>query len=124
MKPVYFDLTAQDLASARAFFSNVLGWKFERFRLPTECCRITAVLPQEPGIDGGIGALRDAPVAGSTPMNQVTVAVKGLSATLRKVEASGGKVLKQDARIPGVGVYATCAEPGGLLFSLLQPDAG
>jgi len=26
-------------------------------------------------------------------------------------------------QIPGIGWYATCAEPGGLLFGMIQADA-
>ncbi|MBI5636484.1 MAG: VOC family protein [Nitrospinae bacterium] len=34
----------------------------------------------------------------------------------------GGSVVEQKMVIPGIGWYATCAEPGGLKFGLLQVD--
>ncbi len=68
MRPVYFDLTVTDLDAARSFFGAVLGWRFERFPMPGEYCRITAGTPDEPGIDGGIGRAADAPLSGGRPL--------------------------------------------------------
>ena len=122
MKPTYFDFTVSDLDAARQFFGDVLGWRFEQFPMPYEYYRIQAGPPEEPGIDGGIGALRDAPVAGGRPMTQVTMPVDDLDAVLRRVEASNGQILEGKMPIPGIGWYATCSEPGGLRFGLIQVD--
>lgn len=124
MKPTYFDLTVTDLAAARRFFEQVLGWRFERFAMPYEYYRIAAGALDEPGIDGGIGAAVDAPLAGGRPTTQVTIPVTDLDAVLTQVEANGGRIMEPKMPIPGIGWYATCAEPGGLLFGLVQADAG
>jgi predicted enzyme related to lactoylglutathione lyase len=122
MKPAYFDLTVLDVARAKAFFEAVLGWRFEKFEMPYEYYRIQAGPPHEPGIDGGIGAVQDAPLSGGRPMTLVTVPVENLDDTLARVEAAGGAVVEPKLAIPGVGWYATCAEPGGLKFGLVQAD--
>ncbi len=122
MKPTYFDLTDTDLDAAREFFDSVLGWRFERFPMPYEYYRIQAGPPDEPGIDGGIGAAKDAPLAGGRPMTQVTIPVTNLDEVLARVKESEGIVVEPKVPIPGIGWYATCAEPGGLLFGLIQPD--
>lgn len=124
MKPTYFDLTVHDVAQARAFFQALFGWKFERFPMPYEYYRIKAGPEGEPGIDGGIGALKDAPIAGGLPATQLTVPVANLDETLAKVQASGGQIIEPRMPIPGIGWYATCAEPGGLRFGVIQADAG
>jgi uncharacterized protein len=123
MKPTYFDLTVRDVAAAQAFFEKVLGWKFERFPMPYEYYRITAGAPDEPGIDGGVGAIKDSALAGGRPMTQVTIPVGDLADVLAKVRASGGTIVEPRVPIPGIGWYATCAEPGGLLFGVIQADA-
>lgn len=123
MKPVYFDLSVLDLGAARAFFEQVLGWRFERFDMPYEYYRIKAGPDQEAGIDGGIGRAQDAPLSAGRPMTQVTVAVAQLDDVLSRVQASGGRVVEAKTWIPGVGWYATCVEPGGLIFGLVQADA-
>ncbi len=122
VKPTYFDLTVQDLSVAKRFFEQVLGWQCERFPMPYEYYRIRAGAPEDPGIDGGIGALADAPLAGGRPMTQVTIPVTNLDDTLARVKANGGAVLEDKLPIPGVGWYATCAEPGGLKFGVIQAD--
>ncbi len=124
MKPTYFDFTVKNLKDARQFFERVLGWRFEKFPMPYEYYRITAGNPDESGIDGGIGETKDAPTTGGLPMTQVTVPVPNLDETLAKVKENGGSVIEQKLAIPGIGWYATCAEPGGLKFGVLQIDQG
>ena len=122
MKPTYFDMSVRDIGKARAFFEVVLGWQFERSKMPYDYFRIKAGPENESGIDGGIGSVKDAPLSGGRPMTQVTVPVENLDAVLDKVVRSGGTIVGQKISIPGVGWYATCEEPGGLKFGLIQPD--
>jgi predicted enzyme related to lactoylglutathione lyase len=123
MKPTYFDLTVHDLGAARCFFESVLGWRFERFSMPYEYYRINAGADSEPGIDGGIGAIAATPVAGGLPGTTLTVPVPSLDAALARVAQAGGCVIEPRMPIPGIGWYATCAEPGGLRFGLIEADA-
>ena len=122
MKPTYFDLTVLDVGRAKKFFEEVLGWQFQKFDMPYEYFRIQAGPAEEPGIDGGIGSIKDAPLSGGIPMTQVTVPVANLEKVLALVVAAGGSVVEPKMPIPGVGWYATCAEPGGLKFGLIQGD--
>lgn len=124
MKPTYFDLTVTDVAAAKRFFERVLGWRFEEFPMPYEYYRIQAGPAGEPGIDGGIGAIKDAPLASGRPTTQVTIPVRDLDEVLAQVERNGGRILEAKMPIPGIGWYATCAEPGGLMFGVMQAGAG
>jgi uncharacterized protein len=123
MKPTHFDLSVRDLGAAQRFFESALAWRFERFPMPYEAYLIQAGADGEPGINGSIGALADAPAAEGRPMTQVTIEVPELDAVLARVTAAGGRVVEPRVAIPGVGWYATCAEPGGLRFGLMQADA-
>lgn len=123
MKPTYFDLTVTNVGEARKFFEKVLGWRFEKFDMPYEYYRIHAGPEGEFGIDGGIGSTRDAPLSGGRAMTQVTVPVADLAEVLTRVVGNGGSVVEPRTPIPGVGWYATCAEPGGLRFGLIEADA-
>lgn len=122
MKPNYFDLTVEDVEEAMRFFGEVFGWTFERFPMPYPYFRIQAGTESEAGIDGGIGAVADAPAAAGLPTTQITIPVPDLDLIVRKVVATGGRVVEPKMAIPGVGWYATCAEPGGLKFGLIQGD--
>ncbi len=122
MKPAYFDLTVHDVRRAKAFFEKVLGWRFEKFEMPYEYYRIEAGPEGETGINGGIGGVKDTPTCEGKPMTQVTVPVSSLDEVVARVIAAGGRVVESRMPIPGIGWYATCAEPGGLKFGLIQPD--
>jgi predicted enzyme related to lactoylglutathione lyase len=122
VKPTYFDLTVRNLGEARAFFAKVLGWRFEKFPMPYEYYRIQAGPEREPGIDGGIGCIDDAPLSVGNPLTVLTVPVSNLDEVIRLVQECGGRIVEPKTPIPGIGWYATCAEPGGLLFGLIQAD--
>lgn len=90
--------------------------------MPYEYYRIKAGPEGEPGIDGGIGAIKDSPTTGGAPASHLTVPAANLDETVAMVQAHGGRVVEPKMTIPGIGWYATCAEPGGLRFGVIQPD--
>ncbi len=122
MKPTYFDFTVQDIGAARRFFERVFNWRFERFPMPYEYYRIQAGNPDEPGIDGGIGAIADTTLSEGEPLTQITIPVPNLDEFIARVKASGGHVIEEKTPILGIGWYATCAEPGGLKFGIIQSE--
>jgi uncharacterized protein len=122
MKPEYFDMTVHDVDKARQFFENVFGWRFEKQPSSDEYYRIEAGPPDEPGINGGIGTVGLARISEGRPLTQVSIPVVDLEAFIAKIKENGGYVLETKLAIPGVGWYATCAEPGGLKFGLIEAD--
>lgn len=90
--------------------------------MPYEYYRTKAGPEQEPGIDGGIGAVKDVSIACGMPTTTLIIPVADLDEILTKVKASGGHVIEARMPIPGIGWYATCAEPGGLRSGLIQVD--
>ena len=122
MKPSYFDFTVKDLDKAKTFFEHVLDWRFEKYPMPYEYYRIQAGPEGEPGIDGGIGAIADAPTDEGRPLTQVTIPVPSVDNCIARVEEAGGNVIEPKKAIPGIGWFAACAEPGGLLFGVIETD--
>ncbi|NLE05537.1 MAG: VOC family protein, partial [Crenarchaeota archaeon] len=84
--------------------------------------RIQAGPESEPGIDGGIGEVKDSKVGGGKPLTVVTVEAKNIDDCLKRVTQNGGNIVEPKTAIPGVGWYATSAEPGGLAFGMIQFD--
>jgi predicted enzyme related to lactoylglutathione lyase len=41
---------------------------------------------------------------------------------IEKVKANGGSIIEKKMAIPGIGWYATCTEPGGLKFGIIEAD--
>ncbi len=122
MKPIYFDLTVNDAKKTRQFFEQVFDWHFEKFPMPYEYYRIQAGPESEHGIDGGIGEVKDAKIGGGKPLTVITRGVQNLDECLERVKKNDGSIIEQKMVIPGIGWYATCAEPGGLPFGMIQGD--
>jgi predicted enzyme related to lactoylglutathione lyase len=122
MKPSYFDLTVHDVDQAKRFFGNVFGWRFEKLPTADEYYLIEAGAAEEPGIDGGIGMVGQARISEGRPLTQVTIPVPNLEDFIVRIKEYGGYVLEPKAAIPGIGWFATCAEPGGLIFGVLEKD--
>ena len=124
MKPQYFDLTVMDVEAARRFFEACLGWRFVPFDPIPGYYRIQAGSSNEPGIDGGIGAMKDFPQSEGRSLTLMTIPVPDVDDIISKVETNGGRIVEPKRSIPGIGWFCTCAEPGGLLFGVLQPHPG
>ena len=122
MKPIYFDFTVKNLPEAKCFFEHVFDWRFEKFPMPYDYYRIQAGSEDEPGIDGGIGAIADTTTAEEKPLTQVTIPVLNLDECIARIEEAGGKIIEPKMPIPGIGWFAACAEPGGLLFGIIEAD--
>jgi predicted enzyme related to lactoylglutathione lyase len=122
MKPTHIDLTVRDFDRLREFFLRVFGRQTERFAIPLDACRIQARPQAGPGIDADIARVSDGPVAGGDPPARIVIPVPDLEAVMARVKASGGQIIEPKARIPGIGWCATCAEPGGLRFGVIELD--
>jgi predicted enzyme related to lactoylglutathione lyase len=122
LKPPYLDLTVIDVEVARRFFEACLGWRFVPFEPIPGYHRIQAGGPEEPGVDGGIGAAKDFPQSKGRPLTLMTFPDRNVDDVVAKVEQNGGRVIEPKRAIPGIGWFGTCAEPGGLLFGVPQAD--
>jgi predicted enzyme related to lactoylglutathione lyase len=113
---VWYELMTTDRAGARAFYSQVVGWK------PLE--------NPMPGIEYEMFAAGDAPVAGmvdlpedarkmGTPPSWIGyVAAADVDATTAKVKAAGGTAYVEPRDIPNMGRFAVLADPQGAAFAL------
>ena len=123
MKPSYFDFTVNDLDEAKSFFEHVFDWRLEKFPgMPYDYYRIQAGAEGEFGIDGGMGTIADTPTAKGQPLTQVTIPVPSVDDCIARVEEAGGKIVEPKRAIPGIGWFAACVEPGGLLFGVMEAD--
>lgn len=82
--------------------------------MPCDYFRIHAGAQDEPGIDGGIGAIADTGAAGGRPPTQVTTPVPSLDDCIARVEVAGGRLVEPKMPTPGIGWLAACAAPAFL----------
>ena len=116
-RPVHFEIPAESPERAMQFYSNVFGWKFQKWEGPVDYWLIMTGDKSEPGIDGGLMPRRDP----AQPCVN-TVSVSNLDESLTTVDANGGKCVVPKMAIPGVGWLAYCKDTEGHIFGIMQTD--
>ena len=116
-----FAIHVDDTDRARAFYEAVFGWKFEPWG-PPDFYLIHTGTHDDPGVHG-LMHRRQVPRTG-TGLNGVepTFAVADVDATLALVEANGGTVTMQKARIPTVGVLIRFLDTEGNDIGAMQAE--
>src|SRR5271169_6296772 len=101
---VHFEIPADDVRRASAFYKKAFGWNIERMG-DMEYWGLTTTevgkdrMPKNPGaINGGMGK-RASPL--KVPV--VTIAVKDIDKTLASVEKLGGKTVEKKTSIGPMG---------------------
>jgi predicted enzyme related to lactoylglutathione lyase len=117
---VHFELTAQNTERAEKFYSQVFGWKLEKWggSGPMDYWMIHTGGDKEPGINGGLRKRE-----GNEPAHTVnTVDVSSVDEYSAKVSSHGGKVIAPKMAIPRVGYFALCQDTEGNSFGIMQFD--
>ena len=114
---MHFDVPVSDPQRAITFYSNVFGWKIQKWDGPMEYWLISTGSTDEPGIDGGLYIAQN-----EERITNLTMGVVSLDDSVVLLEKHGGKVVQPKAAIPGIGwiVYFTDSE--GNTFGFMQDD--
>lgn len=114
---VWHDLMTTDLARARLFYAELLGWRYQMMDL--------GAMGQYPMIlagQQGIGGMVQLDPRQEMPSHWIAyVTVEDVAAAARRAEAAGGRVCVPPATIPGVGVFAVLEDPTGAYISPYVP---
>lgn len=113
----HFDVSADDPKRAMKFYSEVFGWKFEKWNGPFDYWQIMTGNPKEPGIDGGI-ARREDPNAHI--MNFIDV--PSVDECSKSITDNDGKIIQSKQTIPGVGCILIFQDTEGNVFGILETD--
>lgn len=100
----YVEFPARDITKAKAFFSAAFGWQFVDYGPD-----YTAFSDQ--GLDGGFFK-SDQCVSTATGSALIVLFSRELEATLAKVEAAGGRIIKPIFAFPGGRRFHFC-DPNG-----------
>ena len=123
-RPIHFEIHAEDLDRAQAFYETVLGWSFQSwgdgsYRL------ITTGPDGTPGINGGLmKRMGTVDIDAATPViaHLTTVDVDDLDAYFAKALAAGGREALPKMPVPGVGWLAYVKDTEGNIFGMMQND--
>lgn len=118
-----FAINADDVPRARRFYENVFGWKFEPWGPPnfylieTGKEKVTAI--------GGLLEERRELVPGGRMIGfECSIGVDHIDATIRAIEANGGKIVMAKFQIPTVGSGVYFQDTEGNVACAMQYEAG
>jgi predicted enzyme related to lactoylglutathione lyase len=117
---VHFEIPADDVARARAFYEGVFGWKIKQFPMPAGGPEYYGVTTRKEGENGINGGLMKRNMPGQPFANYVDV--KSIDDFLGKIQANGGSVIMPRQEIaPGMGSIAVFKDTEGNTMGLYQP---
>ena len=109
---VHFEIPADDLQRAKAFYSDLFGWKIEGFQ----------------GMDYMMIDVFGAPGGGMMkrmyPDQLITqyIGVTSVDEYAAKVEKLGGKILVPKKAVPGMGYFVICMDTENNTFGIWEMD--
>jgi hypothetical protein len=123
---VHFEIQADDLERAKAFYTAVFDWSFVDYGqfMDTPYWGIVTGPDDEPGIDGGL-LLRSAPApsAGQGANGFIcTMEVSDYDVTERLVLDAGGQEVLPKTALTGIAWQGYYLNPEGNTFGIHQPD--
>jgi predicted enzyme related to lactoylglutathione lyase len=117
------ELHAADTAAAKSFYQAVFGWVTED--MPMGEFTYTVTKPAGGGEDssqGGIAPLETEP-PGASPYWLPYFEVADCDATVAAATGQGGTVRMPPMDVPGVGRFASLADPAGAVFAVITSAA-
>ena len=118
LRVVHFEINADDPERAIKFYSDVFGWKINKWEGPVDYWFVTTGPDDRPGINGGI-MKRPSPSASTVN----TINVPSIDDYMAKVKDADGKIIGEKTAIPGVGYLAYCLDTEGNTFGIIQEDS-
>jgi hypothetical protein len=120
-KVVHFEIPADDLDRARAFYGEAFGWAINSIpELDYSTVETTPTddtnMPTESGAINGGMMRRQAPITGPV----LTIGVADVDASLRRIEELGGKVAIPKQAVADMGFTAYFSDPEGNLVGLWE----
>ena len=123
---VHFEIQADDLERAKAFYGEVFGWSFQDYGQATGTAYwgIETGSEGEPGINGG---LLQRPTAAPSPGQGTnafvcTVGVDDYDEIEKRILTHGGQVALPKMALTGMAWQGYYIDPEGNTFGIHQPD--
>ena len=113
------ELMAHDVAKAKKFYADALGWSFDAMPMPGGGTYWLAKMGDEPV--GGIFDISGPDYAGVPEGWMPYIAVDDVDARVKKAVAAGAKIMKPAFDVPNVGRIVILQEPGGAGIGWMTP---
>ena len=113
------ELMTRDVAGAKKFYANTMGWSFDAMPMPGGGTYWLAKMGEQPV--AGIFDIGGAEYAGVPENWMPYIAVDDVDARTAKAVKAGAKLMKPIFDVPGVGRIAILKEPGGAGVGWMTP---
>ena len=113
-RPIHFELQVDDPERTIGFFSDVFGWRSDRWGDMPYWLQSTG---EGDGIDGAVGPMQE-----NGQSIVLTMDVEDVDAARQSVIDAGGAITAERMAIPGIGWIVMGVDPNGIHFGMLQPD--
>lgn len=115
---VWYELITSDAAAAESFYRDVVGWGAQQVGGPGMAYTMLTVgdVPT-----AGLMAIPESCAGQLKPGWTGYIAVEDVDAAAAAVRTAGGQVSRGPDDIPGVGRFASVADPQGATFNLFRP---
>lgn len=119
---VHFEIQADDLGRAKAFYEQTFGWKIEQMMTKEQggmdYWGLTTREDGTPGINGG---MYQRPADNKLTTYDCTIQVPDIDKAIEDVRKNGGTIRQEKMEIPGVGWFAGGTDSEGNRFGIMQP---
>jgi hypothetical protein len=112
---VHFEVGAENIERASTFYREAFGWRTQSWDGPSEYTFLVTGEDGEPGIDGAVIAEQ-----GSFPRVLLTLDVPSVEDAEQRVVSAGGKIIRPNHPIEGVGRLAYVEDTEGNVFGLME----
>ena len=114
---VHLELNTPDLAKAKAFYGELLGWKFQDMDMGPG--GIYSTFKPDSGPGGGVYTMANAPSGWLA-----YVGVDDIKKATEKAKSLGAQVILDSHEIPNVGWFSVIKDPTDCSIALFQPKPG
>ena len=125
-RPIHFEIHADDVDRAVAFYGNVFGWTFEDWSEYAGVAYFGATTGEAgtPGINGAIMPRQGGNAGPGAPVNGavLTLGCEDYDALHDAILAAGGSVALPKHALPGMAWQGYYLDTEGNVFGIHQPD--
>ena len=116
----HFAINADDVPRAKRFYERAFGWRFDPWGPPD----FYQIKNAGAGVMGALQERRELVPGVRMAGYEASIGVDDLKATIKAVEAGGGKIVMRPYRIEGVGELAYVEDTEGNLVGVVRYDPG
>jgi predicted enzyme related to lactoylglutathione lyase len=112
----HFEIPIDVPERAIKFYTEVFGWKINKWEGPLDYWLITTGKDDEPGIDGALTSRSERSLITNI------INIPSIDEFVKKIEAGGGRILMPKTAVPGIGYMTYFEDTEGNVSGIMESD--